>query len=79
MDISKYLKDDDMVIKQTAIVIKELTESYESKAISKEEYDELLGDLLDMDQIDDLCDTVEQKAKVEKAFKALISIVGKVI
>ena len=79
MDISKFLKDDERVIKETATVIKELTESYELNSISKEEYDELLEDLLDMDNIDDLCDTVEQKAKVEKAFKALISIVGKVI
>ena len=79
MEILDFLKDDDENVRRTATVLSELTESYELKALSKEEYDELVEDLLDMEKIDDLCDTIEKKAKLEKAFIALTGIVSKII
>jgi len=78
MDITEFLKDDDEDIKRTAKVLSELTEAYELKSLSKDEYDELVADLLDIEKIDALCDDIEKKAKLEKAFNALSTIVGSV-
>jgi hypothetical protein len=79
MNITEFLKDDDEDVRRTAKVLSELTEAYELKSLSKDEYDELVEDLLDMKKIDDLCDTIEKKAKLEKAFNALSEIISTVV
>lgn len=78
-DFSEFLKHDEEVVRRVAGVLKELSESLDLKTISKAEYDELVDDLLDMDKIDNLANSVEQAAKLEQAFKALSGIVGKII
>lgn len=79
MDFSEFLKHDEEVVKRVARVLAELTESLELKSISQQEYDELTDDLLDMEKIDKLADSVEQAAKIEKAFNSLAGIIGKVV
>lgn len=78
-NFSEFLNHDEEFIRRIAGVLNELTESLEGKAISKQDYDELVDDLLDMEKIDNLCDTMERKQKAEVAFKALAAIVGKII
>jgi len=78
-DFSEFLKHDEEVVRRVAGVLRELSESLDLKSISKEEYDELVGDLLDMNKIDNLATSIEQKAKLEKAFNALSTIVGSVV
>jgi len=78
-DFSEFLKHDDEVVRRVAGVLRELSESLDLKSISQEEYDELVGDLLDMNKIDNFATSIEHKAKLEKAFNALSAIVGSVV
>jgi len=79
MKFQDFLKDDDATVRRVSKVLAELTEAFELKSISREEYDELTADILDVGKIDDLATSVEQKAKLEEAFDALASIVGTVV
>ena len=77
--IDNLLKDDDTDIRRAAKVISELSEAYELGALSRVEFDELAEDVLDIEKIDTFCNTIERKAKIEKAFTALTTIVSKII
>ena len=76
MDLKDFLKDDDELVRNAAKVLTELNEMRELEHITKEEYDELVGDTLDTKAIEDLCSSIEQKAKVEKAFNSMSSIIS---
>jgi hypothetical protein len=78
IELKEFLEHEEESIRKTAEVLQELTETLESGTLSKEEYDELVGDLLDMKKIDELADTIERKAIIEKAFNLMTQMLSSV-
>jgi len=78
MDFTEFLEHDDEIIRRTATVLQELNESYEREALNEEEYQELLNDLMDLGKIDELADSIERKAAIQKVFEQLI-LLSKII
>jgi hypothetical protein len=66
----------DPIISHAAELLEDTTAQYKAGAITKDEYDELTGDILDYDQIViNITDMVE-KQEIYDAFQKLIAIVG---
>jgi len=78
MDFEDFLEHEEEIVRRTATVLQELNESYERKALNKDEYQELVNDLMDLGKIDELADSIESKAAIQKAFASLL-IISKII
>ena len=78
MDFTEFLEHDDEIIRRTATVLQELNENYDREALNEEEYQELLNDLMDLGKIDELADSIERKAAIQKVFEQLM-LLSKII
>ena len=75
MDFLDFLEHEEEVVRRTATVLQELTESYERNALTLSEYQDLVNDLMNIDNIDEINDTTKNKATIQEAFTALLSLV----
>ena len=70
-DFSEFLNHEEEVVRDTAKMLQELVGTYQTRFLKKEEVEELASDLLDMAKIENLSESIERKANIEKAFNAL--------
>lgn len=77
--LEALLNSDDELVRNTATLVQKYKEALEQKLITKVEHDELVADVLDLQRLEKLCSTMEQKAAIRKAVEALKEIAGFVI
>ena len=78
-ELDEYLGDADVIISELAQQMISLKFDLNNGDISQDEFDELVGDVMDLEQIHELVDNIERKANVEKAAKAIAKIVGMIL
>jgi hypothetical protein len=70
----QFLNSDDAEVASRAQKLQNYATQYKAGQLSKSEYDELCQDVCDLSQIDDLANTVEEKAELQRAFEAMMQI-----
>ena len=78
-ELDTLINDADVIISEMASEAKQLKSDLDGGHLSQSEYDELMGDLLDLSMIDELANNIERKANVEKAAKLIATIIGTVL
>ena len=73
----EFLDHKDPIVSGRAHLLEDLTDAVSKHKLSKDEFQELANDLLDLKKIDSLASTIEHKALLEKAFRALLQIASK--
>jgi hypothetical protein len=76
--IDELLTSNNTVIQNTATIATELINNLKSGTITREEYDDLSADLLNVKRIDTLATTIEDKAQLNDAFNFLTTLIGAV-
>lgn len=80
MDFKDLFDHDDEEVRAAAKLLNEAKEGLESGQLTREQFDELVEDALQIREIDGLADDLERKIAMEKAidlFKAIISAIPK--
>lgn len=77
-ELRPYLENEDPLIAHFATEARKLRQDFNQNKITKSEFNELLGDLFDLRQIDELAESIERKANIEKAIRAIAKLVGMV-
>lgn len=78
MDFDDLLNHNDTWIKTSAELVRECKAGLESGQLSKEQFDELMEDVLQIEKVDGLADDLERKIVVQEAiniFKSVISTI----
>jgi hypothetical protein len=76
--IDELLTSNNTVIQNTATITTELINNLKSGTITREEYDDLSADLLNVKRIDTLATSIEDKAQLNDAFNFLTTLIGSV-
>lgn len=71
-----FIGNKDHAISKAASLLDSVTNDYQAKAITKAEYDELCGDILDYNDIVASITDMTRKQAIYDAFEALTSIVS---
>lgn len=79
MSMQELVNDSDVLVRNTAELVKRYVEARDQKLITEVEYKELVSNVLDLDRLDKLCATMEQKAAIHKAVETLKEIAGFII
>ena len=70
----EYLDSEYSIVKGVAEALDMIKKDHDAGNLSKEEAEELSGDIIEMARLQTLAETVERKAAIEKAVDALSSL-----
>lgn len=76
LSLNDYIADDNNIIVNKALKLKEYIEDLKENKISKEEYADLVSDLFDLNKIEEISTDAEVKILLKKVFEDLIIIAG---
>lgn len=74
--LKQLLHDSDVYTQQSAQSAILLTEDYEAGNLSRDEYVELMGDITDMQRLDQEVQDFERKRQIAKALDIIRQVVG---
>jgi len=74
--LEDFLNHEDPIIREAAQQISVLNDGLYNDDLSKEQFEELVNDLLEVDEVRRMSDTLERKIKIIQAFNILKTIVG---
>ena len=80
MDFNDLLNHEDEQLSEAALIVQQATEGLKQKMITQEQFDELMEDILQIDQMEELANDLERKILFKKAvdiFKMIIKAVPK--
>lgn len=77
MDLSEFLNHDDENIRGVATIIEEARQGLESGDLTRQQFDEIVEDVLEIDRIDTLADDLERKIMIKQAIDKIKTIIGK--
>jgi polyhydroxyalkanoate synthesis regulator phasin len=69
----------DPIVSETAVLLQQFTDQLHAGQMTEDEYKQLVGDLLDMQRIDQLTTDIWQKNEIAKAFQRLYQIVSTMV
>jgi hypothetical protein len=72
--LKDFMESDDPFIQELGRKAKAYTDAYDQGRLSSVEYQELMEDLTDLERINYEAQSMEHKAQLEKAVRALLSI-----
>lgn len=72
--LNDFLHNDDPFIQELGRKAKAYSDAYNQGRMSSDEYQQLMEDLTDLERINYEAQSMEHKAQLEKAVRALISI-----
>jgi len=75
----KFTGSNDATIQKTSSLLEQVTSQYKAGALSKGEYEELCGDLLDTQVIENNITDMRRKQELLDAYQALSAIVSTII
>jgi len=67
-ELKKLLTHEDELISGAAVIVVALLEDAKNGGITKDELEELVGDITNLEEINELANSIERKAKVAAAF-----------
>ena len=79
-EFSDFFGSDDDEIRAAAMLLDEAKKGLESGVLTREQFDELVEDALQIQEMDELADNLERKIAIQKAidvFKAILSAIPK--
>jgi len=75
MSFNSYLNYPDPIVAEAAQQLQQITNSYQQKQMSQQEYDELTNDVLNFQRVIQLTNDVNRQTEVYKIFQQLLQIV----
>ena len=78
-ELDHYLTHPNQYVLKTAQRVLDMAHHLESGAISQSEFDELVGDVLDIAHISKAADDVQTAARIETAVRAMIALLPKLV
>ncbi len=78
INLQDFLKSNDSVISGAAQQIDELNDKLTAGEITRNEFDELMNDLLDINQISKKITDIKRKSEIAAAFEILKQLVSKI-
>lgn len=72
---TEFFKDEDEHVRDAARQVEALRMQMDKGELNPSEFEELSGDILDLDKIEELADSIERAAYIEKAFKMMLIVV----
>lgn len=75
MKFEDYATHEDDKVKEVASFLVQAKAALDSGDMSRSEFDEIAEDILQIQSVDDLAGDLERKIKIQKVFKALMTIV----
>ena len=79
MDLNELLDSNDPLIRNAAMVVNEAKVGYEAGELTREQFDELVEDALQVAEVDELADDLERKIAVQKAVDVLKMVIKLVL
>lgn len=73
-ELNKLLSSDNDWVKQRATLAVEFTEQYKNKEMDKDEYEELMQDLIRTDVVMKNATSMEAKAKLQSVISTLLKV-----
>lgn len=74
-----FIKSATPSVAKAAYEVKEVTADYEAGKLSREEYEELIGDLLNLQRITEQMEAQERKQEVAQTLELLKNAIGPII
>ena len=74
--LEEFLDHDDPIIREAAQQLNVLNDGLYNHDLSKEQFDELVEDLLEVEEVRRMSDTLERKIMILQAFNMMKTIVG---
>lgn len=74
--LEDFVGHKESAVKTVALLLVEAQESLQNKEMSLDEFKEISEDLLELERIDQLSSTLEQKVKIKQAFDAMTKIIS---
>jgi len=71
----QFLGSSDPLIQQAASLLNDATNQYKAGSLTKDEYNELCGNILDFNQISATITDMSRKQEIWDAFQAMMNIV----
>ena len=78
-EIKDFLDHEDPIVAEVARDISVLETGFNDGDLTKEQYKELVNDLLEVDEVRRMSSTLERKIKILQAFNTIRTIVGIVL
>lgn len=75
-ELKKFMEEDDVVIRNTAIDINTINDAAEAGHLTREQANELMEDHLEVAKVRKMAISLERKIKILQAINAMRSIVG---
>lgn len=75
-EFSDYFDDDDDIVATAAYILDTARQGLEEGQLTREQFDELVEDTLQIEEIDELADDLERKNYVTKAFNLFKEMTG---
>ena len=75
MSFNSYLNYPDPIVAEAAQQLQQITNSYQQKQMSQQEYDELTNDVLNFQRVIQLTNDVNRQTEGYKIFQQLLQIV----
>lgn len=74
MDFSDFNNHEEESVRQAAAILAEARQGFENGELTKEQYDELVEDVLQIEQMQELADSLERKIAIQKAAQLLMQL-----
>ena len=75
-ELQNLINDKDSIVSQTAMDVYVLREELDEGNLTKAQFEELVEDLLQADEVRRMSDKLERKIRILQAFNAIRTIVG---
>lgn len=77
--ISDFVGHSDPIVNDMAMLLEEAKTAFESKAITKQQYQEIVEDITEIETINDLAGDLERKIRIQGIVDQLKSIAGGIL
>lgn len=74
MDFNDFYNHEEESVRQAATILAEAKQGFENGELTKEQYDELIEDVLQIEQMQELADSLERKIAIQKAAQLLMQL-----
>lgn len=74
MDFNDFYNHEEESVRQAATILAEAKQGFENGELTKEQYDEIIEDVLQIEQMQELADSLERKIAIQKAAQLLMQL-----
>lgn len=74
--LEDFFEHEDAIVADAAHQVSILNDGLRNEDLSQEQYDELVNDILEVEHIQELADSIKRKVAIHKTFEIIKKIIG---